>query len=202
MIQLIDPETNKLLEPRARWDVLRSFNPKSERLIQVREESDLIAGQRHAVCKIINIKEDLLRQKKSERLLAERRRAEAVSKSVKTLEINWNIDRHDLEYRLARAKEFLQEGRRVDIVLARKRGTKAATEPQCRDLIRIILKSLNDVEGARELKAMEGELGKVTQLWFKGTAQNERSTTQTLPDNSPAAMKDGLENVESTQVQQ
>ena len=88
--------------------------------------------------------------------------------SVKTLELNWAIDANDLGHRLKKMEDFLSEGRKVEIVLARKKQGRKATVEECEDVLRRIKETVEAVKGAKETQALEGKLGGVATLSLEG----------------------------------
>ncbi|WPB00383.1 uncharacterized protein RHO25_005002 [Cercospora beticola] len=170
MIQLIDPETNKLLEPMTRFDVLKTLDTKTHRLVQLVPDEprnpDFIPK-----CKILNKKDMYESEKKAKELAKEKKRVQKVvsGEGLKTLEINWAIDqKNDLMHRLEKLKGFLAEGRRVEVVCAaKKRGRKASRE-ECEGVVEKILAAVESVEGARQREEMKGKLGGFCQWTFQG----------------------------------
>ncbi|TGJ81980.1 hypothetical protein E0Z10_g6797 [Xylaria hypoxylon] len=91
-----------------------------------------------------------------------------VAQQTKTLELNWAIAPHDLAHRMKRLAEFLDKGMRVDIMLARKRGSRKATPEEGRDLVERIQQTVSDVPGAAEYKKMDGNVCGVLKMFFEG----------------------------------
>jgi translation initiation factor IF-3 len=93
---------------------------------------------------------------------AEKAKAKAARRGggagTKTLELNWAIDKGDLGHRLDKMKTFLEKGLKVEIVLASKRRGKQATEEEAQLLLRKIKDAVKEVDGAKEMKPMEGKL--------------------------------------------
>lgn len=147
-VQLVNAENS--LEPPIRLaKALASFDPREYFLIQVSEG----APGRPPVCKILNKKETREKEK------AKAKAAKAAKVQVKQLEINWAIDAHDLAHRLKQLANFLDKGRRVEVVLTRKRGKRAATVEEIKHVMQSVLNTTRDL-GATQVKAMEGEPGK------------------------------------------
>ncbi|KAF8455434.1 hypothetical protein BDZ91DRAFT_746559 [Kalaharituber pfeilii] len=85
---------------------------------------------------------------------------------TKEFQVTWAISLHDLTYKLKRAKEYLEKGNRVEVVIAGKKGMAKVTRRQCEEVIEEVEKSFEVVKGAREWKAREGELGmQLTMFW-------------------------------------
>lgn len=173
LVRIVDAETNRLSEPMRLRDVLRQINTATDRLVQVTQDEV-------PICKIENIKETIdkaLRQREENR---DKRKQRVIETSLKTLEINWAIDPNDLKHRLQRFKDFLQEGRKVELVLAAKKRGRRASEQECASLLNNIKQAVAEVPGARESKPMEGEVGGVALISFVGKipAQADSEATQ------------------------
>lgn len=113
-----------------------------------------------SVCKIMNKK--AMRE-------AEKARAKAArnnSGNVKTLELNWAIDKGDLGHRLDKMKKFLEKGLKVEIALASKRRGKQATEEEAAALLRRIRETVQELPGSKELKPMEGRMLRTATMFF------------------------------------
>ena len=97
--------------------------------------------------------------------MAARKRSEP-----KQVEVNWSIDNHDLSHRLKQMSTFLEKGRKVDIVLKKKRGKRAATKDEIKHVIDSVKEAIEAAD-AVEHKPMDGEPGR--ELWMfvkrKGT---------------------------------
>jgi len=164
MIQLVNPETNALDEPATRYDVLANLDLKTHRLIQLSE------GKPYPVCKIVSKKEEYAAEKRRKDAQKEIKQAAAKERSVKTLELNWAIDGNDLAHRLEKVRTFLEEGRRVEIVLAAKKRGRKASKEECQEVLEKIRAVAEGVRGAKEAKAMEGAVGGFATLIWQGKA--------------------------------
>lgn len=163
MIQLVDAQTDALGPPVTRYDVLNSLDLKTHRLVQL-SNADV------PVCKIVSKKEEYAADKRKKEQQKEVRAAAAKERSVKTLELNWAIDGNDLAHRLEKVKVFLEEGRKVEIVLAaKKRGRKASRE-ECEGVLARIRELVAGVKGVKEAKPLEGVLGGFATMVYQGKA--------------------------------
>ena len=171
LVQLVDEETKKLLEPQTRYDVLRTIDEKTHRLVCLSplppkdQQEEWIP-----VCKIVS-KEEQYRAEKARKEQAKEKKKGTTIDSVKTLELNWAIDANDLGHRLKRMEEFLGEGRKVEIVLARKKQGRRASVDECEDVLRRIRETVEGVKGAKESKPLEGKIGGVATLSLEGSRQ-------------------------------
>ena len=78
-----------------------------------------------------------------------------VDAQAKALEFNWAISQNDLQHKLDRLTTFLKEGRRVEVVLARRRKGREATEAEKSSLLSAVRKHVENMEGARESKELQ-----------------------------------------------
>jgi translation initiation factor IF-3 len=141
-------EDGTLSEPRSKADILETMGRAVNTLIQVAPGEPGMPP----ICKIMNKRA----VRDAEKVKAKAARSGAVT--TKTLELNWAIDMGDLGYRLERAKQFLGKGYKVEVVLASKRKGKQATPEEAQALIDKSMTMVGEVDGAKEVKPMEGKL--------------------------------------------
>ena len=125
------------------------------------------------VCKIIDVKEA--------RAAAKARKKPKPSSAVtKYLELNWAIDKHDLAHRLAKLREFLEQGRRVEVFLSKKKKrTRNVTESEGWQTLESIQNFVKGIEGVREIRPMDGKLlGRAT-LYFEGSPRVSSAAEET-----------------------
>jgi translation initiation factor IF-3 len=89
---------------------------------------------------------------------------------IKTIELNWAIDANDLGHRLAKMKEFLEKGSKVEVILAPKRRGRKATPEESRAVVDRIMAAVGEVDGAKEAKMMAGNLGAQCTIFLEGKA--------------------------------
>ncbi|EAL90546.1 putative translation initiation factor IF3 [Aspergillus fumigatus Af293] len=154
-IQIVNE--NGDLEPAMKLrDVLRSFDRSENFLVQV---SPALPG-RPPICKIMN----KMAMREHER--AKAKAAHATKTAVKQIELNWAIDSHDLAHRLKQLTNFLEKGRRVEIILTRKKGKRAPTVEEIKNVMDSVLQATKEAN-AMQIKPMEGEPGKHVTLYVK-----------------------------------
>ena len=110
-----------------------------------------------------------LRAQHERKLETLRRQAKGQSTgpSTKNLELNWAIAGGDLKHRLEKMKQFLGEGRKVEVLLGpKKRGKKASVE-EAGGVLKAVREAVGECRGAHEVKR-EGEVGAVMTLVFEG----------------------------------
>lgn len=170
LLQLVDPETKKLGEPTTRFDVLKNLDMKTHRLVQLTPD-DPTDRNFVPVCKIVSKKESYEADKKKKEQQKDAKRDAAKERSVKTLELNWAIDSNDLGHRLEKVRSFLEEGRRVEVVLASKKKGRKASREECEEVLGRIRGVVEAVNGAKETsKGLEGKVGGFATLVFQGKA--------------------------------
>jgi translation initiation factor IF-3 len=116
------------------------------------------------VCKLEDKKAAYEAEKEKKKL----KQAKTAAEGTKTLELNWAIDQNDLGHRMKRMQEFLGQGKKVEIVLARKKGGRRATAEECEELLQKIDLAAEAVKGTKEVKKFEGKLAGMGNLMYEG----------------------------------
>jgi translation initiation factor IF-3 len=119
-------------------------------------------------CKIIS-KMDL-RAQHQKKLDLERRQSKGLGTGPagKNLELNWAIEGGDLKHRLEKMKEFLKEGRKVEILFGAKRRGRVATKEECEELLNKVKAAVEECKGAGQIKEPDGVMGGVMTMFFQG----------------------------------
>ncbi|RYP01444.1 hypothetical protein DL764_006214 [Monosporascus ibericus] len=131
--------------------------------------SNVDAGPPAAICRIVDRAAATAAAEEAAR--AARRKAVG----TKELELNWAIAPHDLAHKLRRLREFLGKGMQVEVMLARKRGGRAAAKDEAEALLaRVREAALEGVPGAKEVRKMSGTVGGVVHLYFEGPPEKMR----------------------------
>ncbi|KKK14169.1 hypothetical protein P175DRAFT_0499243 [Aspergillus ochraceoroseus IBT 24754] len=154
-VQIVN-ENNSLDPPMRLSHALRSFDRTENFLLQVSPGT----RDQPAVCKIVN----RLAMREHER--AKAKAAHTAKMAVKQIELNWAIDPHDLSHRLKQLTTFLDKGRKVEIILTRKKGKRAPTIEEVKNVMDKVLQVTKDAN-AMQVKPMEGEPGKHVILFVK-----------------------------------
>ncbi|KAF7718898.1 Uncharacterized protein PECH_006636 [Penicillium ucsense] len=148
LVQLVDEDQN-LMPPQRLAEVLESFDRSKFFLLQVAPAD----SDRPPVCKILNKMEAKQHEK------AKAKSAKAPKAQTKQIELNWAIDAHDLSHRLKQLTNFLEKGRKVEVIMKRKKAKRAPTVDEIKHVIQTVLDTTREA-GATQVKAMEGEPGK------------------------------------------
>jgi translation initiation factor IF-3 len=155
-------EDKKLSEPQSRSSILSSLDRKTQTLVLVALPS---TAQAYPICRIENKKQ--LREAEK----ARSKKKDAPSATVKTIELNWAIDAHDLKHRMQRLQEFLGKGWRVEIIMAGKKRGRQATPEEATNCLSAVKEAIVGVDGAKEWKTMNGRVGAVATIYAEGKEQ-------------------------------
>ena len=148
IIQVVN-DSGGLDPPISKADVLSSLQRDKYYLVQMSPGS----VHQAPVCKIVT--KELLREQR--RLKS---KATHLNKTTtKQIELNWAIDPHDLSHRLKSLASFIEKGRRVELILARKRGKRAPTADEVTRVMDSVLDAIEKAN-AMQVKPMEGQPGK------------------------------------------
>ncbi|KAJ5682340.1 hypothetical protein N7462_005505 [Penicillium macrosclerotiorum] len=148
LVQIVDEEQG-LRPPQRLAEVLASFDRSKFFLLQVSGAT----ADRPPVCKILNKMEARQHEK------AKAKSAKAGKTQLKQIELNWAIDAHDLSHRLKQLTNFLEKGRKVEVVMKRKRSKRPPTVDEIKQVIQSVLDTTREA-GGTQVKTMEGEPGK------------------------------------------
>ena len=141
--------------------VLSSFDRQKYFLVQVSPpDSDEIP-----VCKIL----DKIKAREAER--AKSKPVKDLSTTTKQLELGWAIDTNDLGHRMNKMKEFLEQGRRVEIIIATKKKGRKVARDEASLLVKRIRERIAQVDGAKEWKDMQGVPGGMVTIFVEGKAK-------------------------------
>lgn len=153
-VQIRDSQTAKLGEPMSLSDALGEIQSETEvlRLLANFEDRPAIVG--------IEKKSVLLEHRKQKLEQEAENRKEARQTRMKQVELNWAISGHDLDMKLKQLREFVDKGRKVEVLLASKKRQRKATREEAEKLHSKLKATFAEIEGCREIKPMEGEIGK------------------------------------------
>jgi translation initiation factor IF-3 len=83
------------------------------------------------------------------------------------VELNWAIAPGDLEIKLNKICAFLEEGRKVDVMIAPKKRKRVATKEEMDELLRRMEESVEAVEGVTQIAPIEGKVGATMTYYFQ-----------------------------------
>ncbi|KAI1390904.1 uncharacterized protein F4822DRAFT_394817 [Hypoxylon trugodes] len=167
------PPENALSSPQRTDIVLRSLNPKTHTLLMVATPPETTSENadepRAAICRIIDNAAASAAAAETERLT----RRKAIDS--KELEFSWSIAGHDLAHKLRRLREFLDKGLNVEVILAKKKKGRTATKEEAQAVLVAVREAVASVEGAKEVRKMEGNVGGLARLYFEGVSGKKKS---------------------------
>lgn len=116
-----------------------------------------------------------LRAKHKRKLDVERQQAkgQGTGPAPKSMELNWAIAEGDLKHRLEKLKEFLKEGRKVEIMLGQKKKGKKASEEEANRVMERVIDAVGECKGAGKVKET-GTVGAVLTVVFEGRKLDEK----------------------------
>ncbi|KAL8839890.1 MAG: hypothetical protein Q9170_001570 [Blastenia crenularia] len=101
-----------------------------------------------------------------------------VAAMSKQLSFHWTMAPNDLKHRLDKLKQFLDDGRRVDVIFGKKRKgwkhKKDITDEEASRMMKQIRDTVAEVEGAKEWKEMEGQLRGELVVHFEAKRQKQK----------------------------
>ncbi|MCJ1377031.1 hypothetical protein MMC17_000121 [Xylographa soralifera] len=165
---------NKVQESSYLPDVLASIDRKTHFIQQVSPPDD--PKFPIPICKIIDKKES----RDQEKAKAKAVKSSQHAASVKKLELSWGIGKHDLEHRMKKVREFLEEGRRVEIVVGasrRKGQAKKAAKIEAQEAaetFKTIREAVAGIDDATEWKPMIGSVGTMATLYLEAKTKKPK----------------------------
>ncbi|GKT40792.1 translation initiation factor RLI1 [Colletotrichum spaethianum] len=183
-ILVVDDDTNKLTGPHNTHRVLQSIDPETQSLRMVLRPPPNPTGnqRRYAICRIVDKRVEKEREKAHEKAKKETARKLA---RVKELELNWAIAPHDLGHRMRQLKSFLEKGYKVEVLFAKKKGSRIATRDEAQTLVQAVRDAVAEVRGAKEWKEPDGQPLKVMKLYLDAPASAKAPSES--PASSPAS---------------
>jgi translation initiation factor IF-3 len=171
-------EDSSLSPPQLLRDILNGLDKKTHTLVAVQVPPPSLRSRFDAppttpaeggpptipICRIVDRK-----AARDEKKAAKSKKASNPALTLKTIELNWAIDAHDLDYRLKQLKGFLEKGYRVDVMLTGKRKKRRATPEEAKHTMERVRQAIEECEGAREWKDIEGKLGGQMMVYAEGS---------------------------------
>ncbi|KAF2102587.1 hypothetical protein NA57DRAFT_12099, partial [Rhizodiscina lignyota] len=153
--------------------ILRTYNRETHTLMQLQAgnpDAPRIEQQHWPVAKIVSHQELRDIDAKKREAIKQQKKTTASSKQM---ELSWVIGENDLGHRLKKIREFLEEGRKVEITVTTKRGMRAVTEKECAGLVAKLRRILGTVNGAKEYKEPEGSVGKMYMMFWEAKTKKK-----------------------------
>ncbi|KAF2659846.1 hypothetical protein K491DRAFT_688944 [Lophiostoma macrostomum CBS 122681] len=176
VINLIDLD-GKYYENVPLSEALSSFPRMQNHLLQVSAaEEDEDGGSVEGsvpTCKVVPRMQLRLQHQRKLDIERRQKQGQGAGPGAKNLELNWAIAGGDLSHRLEKLREFLREGRKVEVMIGPKRRGKKASDEECQSMMEAVRSAVEDVKGAREVKQPDGVMGDVMTLTFEGKESEE-----------------------------
>ena len=177
-ILLRDETTGRLSEPRRPQDILRELNLLDQSLVVLMDPSEMKkpAGRlpEYPICCIVNRRAE--RAAKGEKVVKDRAAGAAGApkeSKFKEIELNWAIAINDLNVRLRQLRTFLNKGYFVQVTLLKKskkgQSRKIVDLEQAKKLLQMVQETIGEIPGAKEVKPMQGHVGRMIKIRLKGT---------------------------------
>lgn len=174
-VMVVDVD-NRISGPHRTDDVLRRLDPAREILRVVSRGNPQAAAaargpgdgddavQAYTVCKVVDKAADFA----AERQRREKQKADRRDKKGRTkeMELNWAIGAHDLQHKLDKIVELLGKGYRVEVLLAKKRQSRIATEQEAQELLTKVKEAVERT-GGRQWKENDGKVLKTLKMFFE-----------------------------------
>jgi translation initiation factor IF-3 len=148
--------------------VLEKLNRSEEHLVQV-SDPDPSDPFSLPTCRIYTKVQLRDRAKKTE---VKAKELAKKLKSGKVIEMHWVIAPGDLEIKCKQLRGFLEEGRKVDVLLLppqrRKHVRKEGTPAEMSAIVTRIQQEVESIDGAEEAGESEGKMGGMMTMFFSG----------------------------------
>lgn len=114
------------------------------------------------ICRIVS------RKAKQEEEKAKGKEQRASRVVTKTMELSWSITSHDLSHKMKNMAKFFDNGHKVEVLIAPKRGVKVKPTMENAKEVLAEIRRLAEEKRAQEHKPQEGQLLKTLRLYFTG----------------------------------
>lgn len=150
------------------------------------DEFGIYVEDEYPVCKIVSKAELRAAQDRKLEIMRRQEKGLGAGPAAKVLELNWAISSGDMKHRLGKLREFLEDGRKVEILLEhnpRRRGRKATIE-ECAEVLRMVRSEIETINGAKETREPEGQIGGSLTLVVErpNAGSTEKKPRKTTPE--------------------
>ena len=168
MARLVDPETNKLGPLLKVKDLLEEIQNDKER--RRWQSIELVSEAPEPIIKFVDKRAEFRAKKEQQQ---QKKQAKLEGKVVgtaqeKEIQMTWGVAPSDLHHKLRKAREVLQQGHRVSIVFAPKKGQPLPTPAQRLQKVDEAMQHLAEV--GKEWKTPEIR-GSMTIIYLKSNSQ-------------------------------
>lgn len=165
-VRLKNPKDNSLSPPGSITKLFSMINRETQVIHLLHNDE----AEGFAIVEVVD--KDVLRERLK---VKEEKQAEQAKKlrqsKTKQLELNWAISDNDLQLKLRQLRDFLEKGRRVEVMLASKKRQRKASPEEAENVVKAIQKMTSGMDGVRELVPMEGKVGEQAILTFQQLQQ-------------------------------
>lgn len=185
-VHLVAPDSGALLPLESPLDILGRIDRKTHFLVEVAPATDTTS----AICRIIP---------KQEVFAHEQLKSKVVKpKAAKQLGLTWVTDPKDLRHKLDRMKILLDQGRRVELVIAenKMRKRRELTKEDRDKLVAGIRALTRDFNGVREWRELEEQI-----VWQDVVTQTDANTEMVEKKPKYVTVKLYFENTKTAQRQ-
>ncbi|KAL6248590.1 hypothetical protein RBB50_004845 [Rhinocladiella similis] len=152
---------NKLSEPKPLAELLREIDRSEHYVLQLSKSGD---GE-NAIVQVVQRK-DLIQRINSKETAARQSQLAQKEKKPKQIELNWAISGNDLQLKMKQLEDFLQKGKKVELILAARKYQRKATQQEAEALLRTVQEKLQEL-GAAEVVPMQGSFPRQTTITAK-----------------------------------
>ncbi|OSD01751.1 hypothetical protein PYCCODRAFT_1391215 [Trametes coccinea BRFM310] len=142
-VRFVNPETGALEPPTPLGDILRRVNRKVEYLELVKEKPEPIVK--------IQQTKTMYNRSKAKKLVQATKRAP----EEKEVQLTWGVGLGDLQFKLRKVRDELEDGNRVNLVIAPKKGQKLPSPAEQQSMVEETLRLLEDVAKERKDRAVQ-----------------------------------------------
>ena len=125
------------------------------------------AGEDVPVCKILP-KEQVFKLEKQKA-----KRVKTADDEKKQIELSWKMAEGDLGHKMNALAQFLEQGRKVEIVIVPKKKRDIISEADSEAFLAVVRKRLRDMPGTKETQPLSGTMGKMVTLYYEGPTQSK-----------------------------
>ena len=145
-------EDGKLAEPQMLETLIDSIPSSSQVVRQLAAQGPMPDT---AVVEIVEV-DQLLKMAAARQQAVKEVEKQRKNEKAKQLELNWAISDNDLALKLKQMEQFLEKGRKVEILLAAKKRQRKASEDEAQLVMKKLREKIEELE-AKEMK-LEGKL--------------------------------------------
>ncbi|KAG5639146.1 hypothetical protein H0H81_006405 [Sphagnurus paluster] len=167
MVQLVDPETGRLMDPMPLSTLLASLDRRKQFV-------ELVSLKPAPLVKIFSKAEVTQREHEAE----SKARAAARRVAQKEIQMTWSAAPGDLEHKLGKVRQELEVGARVDLVFTRKKNQAPLKMDEMKERAQEVVDSLADI--SKEWKEREVHQN-MTAIFLQGTGEPPAPLTEKRP---------------------